>query len=84
MVSRHGFLAKILGGFLIALFMLVILPRIKFSLVALIVVSISTTLMADSLARFFTGKNDWKILLPVALIVLMDVVFFILVPESPI
>ena len=84
MITKHGFLGKILSGLLIAVFMLVFLPRVKFSLVSLFIVALSVGLMADSMARFFTGKNGWKILIPVGLIVLADILFFVVVPESPI
>ena len=83
-VSRHSFLGKILSGLILAGFILYVLPRIKPSLFSLFVVAVSIGLIADVMARFFSGKNDWKILIAAGFVVLADILFFVVVPESPI
>ena len=85
MVSKHSFLGRIFSGFILGGFIYVITRlRVEPTFFSLIVIALSLGIIADTTARFFSGKNDWKILIAAAVIVLADVIFFVVVPESPI
>ena len=85
MVSKHSFLGRIFSGFILGGFIYVITRlRVEPTFFSLIVIALSLGIIADTTARFFSGKNDWKILIAAAVIVLADIIFFVVVPESPI
>ena len=85
MVSKHSFLGRIFSGFILGGFVYVITRlRVEPTLFSLIVIALSLGIIADTTGRFFSGKNDWKILIAAAVIVLADIIFFVVVPESPI
>ena len=84
MVERHQVIGKILSALMLAFYLLYILPRVKPTLVSFFVIAISVGLIADVVARFLAGKNDWKILAVAVLIIVANIIFFAYAPASPV
>ena len=75
-IGRETLVGKILGALILSGFILYVIPNVALGLFGLFVVVVSIAIISDTMARYLTGKSEWQILIPAALVVVADILLF--------
>lgn len=75
-IGRETIVGKLLTAIILSGFILYVIPSVKPTLFSTVVIVLSVGIIADTMARYLTGKSEWHILIPSALVVIADILLF--------
>ena len=75
-IGRESLVGRLLSAVILSGFILYVIPAVKPNFFSLFVIVASVAIISDVMARYLTGKSEWHILIPAALVVVADILLF--------